>query len=271
MSGSVVSQWAKTTFGSAAEELSLVVSAALREAHELALRAHVTAEMKSNDTYGHTLKVKQFTALAAAAEKVPGIETRKPQKGRFPLVVIPETNVALLPLRYSTDRRDLREQCRLDTPVSDLRQTLLGLNSSTSALQLTIEDAIVDDAALEQRFLEEQEVDEQLSRFGRIVVVGFGSNPSGIWGIGWGDMEIEDLATGLVHWPTWEGLHGVDERLATSHLRLAVTEQTPGLPERFDQAPDEDGFDLIARTAGTGVPSSEPTREALKASNEEQR
>lgn len=275
MSGLVVSQWANATFGSAAAELSLAAFTAMNEAHELALRAHITAEMESNDTYGHTLKVKQFTTLVDEAAKISGIDTRKPQGGRFPLVVIPETNVALLPWRYSTDRHDLRERSRLGTPVSDLRQTLLGLNSSDSALQLTIEDALLDDAALEQRFLDEREVDEQLSRFGRIVVVGFGSNPSGIWGIGWGDVEIEDVATGAVRWPNWESLQEfaaapageLSWALRPTH---ALAEQTLELPERFDQVPDEDSFDLVARTPGTGVPISEPMREAQKANNGEQ-
>lgn len=97
MSGFQLSTWARAALGNAAAELAEAVPLGLQQAHEISLRAHLTAEMESNDTYGHTLKVKQFKCLEEAVRDIEGVEIRRPAGGRWDLVVIPETNVALMP------------------------------------------------------------------------------------------------------------------------------------------------------------------------------
>lgn len=267
MGGFQLSSWAKATLGSAAADLAAAVPLGLQQAHELSLRAHLTAEMESNDTYGHTLKVKQFKCLEEATRCIDGVEIRRPAGGRWDLIVIPETNVALMPWRYSKNRRDSRERSRLSTPVSDVKQALLGLNTSPAPRQLTLEDLTsADFDLLEERWKEELEVDQQFSRFGRVVVVGFGSNPDGLWGVGWGDLEIVDVATGEVRWPVWEALN--HSPLASSAdvaesrpagLAPALEPQTAAT--RFDFGEDDEPFSLTPRVPGEASPISEPERQ----------
>jgi hypothetical protein len=231
--------------------------------------------MESNDTYGHTLKVKQFKCLEEATNDIDGVEIRRPAGGRFGLIVIPETNVALMPWRYSKSRRDVRERSRLSTPVSDVKQALLGLNTSPAPRQLTLDDLAEDYDLLEQRWEEEREIDEQFSRFGRVVVVGFGSNPNGLWGIGWGDLEILDVTTGEVRWPVWEALNHssslpVTKRAASGSADLASAPELPAAAIRFDSGTDDEPFFLPPRVPGETSPISEPEREMPLASEDKE-
>jgi len=275
MSGFQLSTWAKAALGSMALDLSEAIPLGLQQAHEISLRAHLTAEMESNDTYGHTLKVKQFKCLEEATKDIDGVEIRRPAGGRFGLIVIPETNVALMPWRYSKNRRDLRERSRLSTPVSDVKQALLGLNTSPVPRQLTLDDLTEDYDLLEQRWEEEREVDEQFSRFGRVVVVGFGSNPNGLWGIGWGDLEIVDVVSGEVRWPVWEALDHSSSAAATNGAasgaaNLVSVPETPAAATRFDSGTEEEPFFLTPRAPGDTSPISEPEREMPLASEDKE-
>lgn len=266
-----VSQWAQTAFGDAAEELATLVPGALRAAHAAALTAHVSAEMTSNDTYGHTLKVKQYELLVEHVCDVPGVTTRRPQGMRFELAVVPETNVAILPLRYTTDPKERRDDSRLPSPVSDLRKSLLGLNSSAGPRQLTIEHAFEDDATLTGSLDELEEVDKQLRKFGRIVVVGYASNPTvGVWGIGWGDLELEDENTGKVHWTHWESLVESPALYPARDIPLRAVAATRSAADsnRFDSGEDEDDFGLTPRSPGFVAPISESEQEPQSTGNE---
>lgn len=259
-----VGQWAQTAFGGAAEDLATRVPGALRAAHAAALTAHISAEMTSNDTYGHTLKVKQYELLVEHVRDIPGVTTRRPQGMRFELAVVPETNVAILPLRYTTDPKEKREDSRLPSPVSDLRKSLLGLNSPATPRQLTIEHAFEDDATLAGNLEELEEIDKQLRKFGRIVVVGYASNPTvGVWGIGWGDLELEDESTGQVHWTHWESLSESPalNPMRDIPLRAVAATRSADVSNRFDMGEDEDDFGLTPRSPGFEAPTSEPERE----------
>ncbi|MFS0717901.1 hypothetical protein ABC337_09870 [Arthrobacter sp. 1P04PC] len=266
-----VERWAQAAFGGVAEDLAARIPDALRAAHVAALSAHVSAEMTTNDTYGHTLKVKQHELLVEHLRDIPGVTTRRPQGMRFELAVIPETNVAILPLRYTTDPKERREDARLASPVSDLRKSLLSINSSVAPRQLTIEHAFEDDAILAGNLEELEVVDKQLRSFGRIVVVGYASNPvAGVWGIGWGDLELEDESSGKVHWTHWESLDGSQPFASTRDIpRPAVpATRTVDDTDRFDSGVNEDDFDLTPRSPGYGAPVSEPGRELPSTGND---
>lgn len=269
MDESKVGSWALEAFGEAAEDLFTRIPGAVRAAHTAALTAHVSAEMTSNDTYGHTLKVKQYELLVQHIRDVPGVTTRRPQGMRFELAVVPETNVAILPLRYTTDPKERREDSRLPSPVSDLRKSLLGLNSSATPHQLTIEHAFEDDEMLAVGLEELEEVDKQLRKFGRIVVVGYASNPTvGVWGIGWGDLELEDEATGKVLWTHWESLLENSALMSSKDVPARTVTVIADESSRFDSTEEEDDFDLAPRVPGSDAPISEPEREAQATGNE---
>lgn len=254
-----VSASAEATFGRLAEQLPPVISAAISTAHELALKAHLSGEMDRHDTYGHTLKVKMHEVLAEAVRHIPGVIMRKPAGGRFPLPVIQETAVALLPLRYSTDRKEARESAKIN--LSDLRRSLLALVTPSTAKvqQLSIEDAMSEDLDIDAHFQEMAEIDEQLAAFGRVVTIGFGSSPSsGLWGLGWGDLRLADTG----HKTSWESWN---ELPLPSSVGLDLTSMT-GLhavgsvkPVYFDQTDESDELDLSPRDPRTESNEASPT------------
>lgn len=251
MESTSVSATARATFGSLAGQLPPIISEAMNTAHELALKAHLSGEMDRHDTYGHTLKVKMHEVLAEAVRHVPGVIMRKPAGGRFPLPVIQETAVALLPLRYSTDRKESRESAKIN--LSELRRSLLALvtPSATKSLQLSIEDAMADDFDMDAHFQEMDDMDEQLAAFGRVVTIGFGSNPSaGLWGLGWGDLRLAESG----HKTTWESWNDLPDPvpggLSTSptvELRVIDTVK----PVYFDQTDEADELELSPRGPST--------------------
>ena len=137
------SAWAQARFGDVAGDLAQAVSRAIYQAHDLALAAHISGGLQSNDAYGATLHVAQYEQLAAECEGIPGGSIRKPKdvRCRFDLVVREQPPVVLYPWRYAKDKAILRERARLRPPVSDLRKTLLALNENTISGQLTLDDA----------------------------------------------------------------------------------------------------------------------------------
>lgn len=252
-----VSTWSQSTFGSLAAGLPSVITKAMHAAHELALKAHLSGEMDRNDTYGHTLKVKMFEVLAHAVEQVPGVVTRKPSGGRFALPVVQETSVALLPLRYSSDRREARENAKIN--LSDLRRSLLMLGASTTSNehQLTIDD--VWDEDVDSRLREMAELDKQLADFGRVVTVGFGSNPrSGLWGLGWGDLSLSETS-GKAVWESWEPL----PEFVPAGTDLDRAPQIHPVPEHksayFDETDEPDELDIAALTAAEDDATADQT------------
>ncbi|GAA3665277.1 hypothetical protein GCM10023081_00180 [Arthrobacter ginkgonis] len=264
-----VSGWAESRFGGLAAELAVAASRAMHTAHDLALKAHLSAEMVQRDTYGHTLKVKMHEVLVELLGEVPGVVLRKPAGGRFELPVVEETSIALLPLRYSTDRRVTREDAKID--LSELRRSLLALVSPNPAKahQWTIEDALEEDLDVEAHYEQLRELDEQLAAFGQVVTIGFGSNPaSGLWGLGWGDLRVDE-ENGKAVWETWEALpeNASTHEGITHRPALRTVSEEPELTY-FDQTDEADELNIFPRRtiAGSGEESDTAASES-EASN----
>lgn len=262
MDSSPVSAWAENRFGKLANQLPAILRDAINSAHEIALKAHFSGEMDRQDTYGHTLKVKMHEVLADALQDIPGVIMKKPTGGNFLLPVIEETAVALLPIRYSTDKRESREGAKIN--LSNLRRSLfaLGTNSAANPLQLSIEEALIDDAALDAHYQEIAEIDKQLASFGSVVTIGFGSNAnSGLWGLGWGDLTLSETSDKTI-WDAWEtfpekSLH-TDQFSRTPEIRLTVDSQ----PAYFDQTTDSDELSLSPRDPLTGSEGESTSNQA---------
>jgi hypothetical protein len=259
------SPWAQARFGEAAGDLALAVARAIYQAHDRAMAAHVGGMLQSNDAYGVTLHVAQYEELAIEACDISGVLIRKPKdvRGRFDLVVLENPPVVLYPWRYATDKAIPRERAKMRPPVSDLRKTLLALNANTVSDQLTLDQAEIDPQQLEAELAEEQAVLNQLARLGRVVTVGFASNPGGgIFELGWGDVELIDEETGRVMWRYWEQLPPPGEQAGV------VAPRQPAFPDgdgryragRFDEAQLEDDLGLKPRPPITEPPISEPER-----------
>ena len=260
------SAWAQRRFGAAAGDLASAVSLAICQAHDLAMAAHVSGGLQSNDTYGATMHVAMYEQLAAEAQGIPGVLIRRPKdvKGRFELVVLESPPVVLYPWRYATDKAIPRERAKFRPPVSDLRKTLLSLNENTIGAQLTLDQAELDPEQLEAELAEEQAVLEQLARLGQLVTIGFASNPAGgIFDLGWGDAELVDENTGRVTWHYWEQLPPPGDQAAGGEPRRPVS---PGAGDgggqsvRFDDAAPEDELVLRPRPPIMEPPISEPER-----------
>lgn len=257
MGSTPISIWSEARFGSLAADLVPAVTRAIHAAHELALRAHLSGEMEHNDTYGHTIKVKMNQILGDELQGLPGVVLRKPAGGRFQLPVIEETSVALLPIRYSTDRQVARENAKID--LSAYRRSLLALVNADpdKGQQLSFEDALMDDEDIDAHYQQIRDLDEQLAAFGQVATIGFGSNPtSGLWGLGWGDLRVHEDSDVAV-WESWEALPEVESKAdSTSHRPAlhsvsAVEEQT-----YFDQTDESDDLGLLPRLPGTGATST---------------
>lgn len=271
------SRWATARFGAAAGELMLLVPRALAAAHEYALQAHIASGLKSNDAYGHTLKVQQYQQLAEHVGSVTGVSIRRPGGigGRFEYVVFEETAVVLVPWRYASDRRKSYEKARLRTPVSDLNKTLLGFGQSID-LQYSFDQLERDPDELAAEQAEEVAVVEQLSAFGRVVTVGYASNPgSGVSGMVWGDVELIDAQTGDVAWHDAEPLYLVPavnrQEPGSESVVKAVASTTAPSAVRFDDADPEEDFGLTLRSPLSEAPISEPERLLDEAGDDDDR
>ena len=256
------SAWAEARFGKLSSQLPAILREAMNTAHEIALKAHLSGEMDRQDTYGHTLKVKMHEVLADALDDVPGITMKKPAGGSFRLPVIQETAVALLPIRYSTDRREPREGAKIN--LSNLRRSLfaLGANSATKPQQLNIEDALIDDADIDSHYREMAEIDEQLASFGCVVTIGFGSNPnSGLWGLGWGDLSLSETSDKTM-WKAWEPFPEASPNANQIALAPEIRSTIDSQPVYFDQTDESDELILSPRDPHTGSEGESPSIQA---------
>lgn len=259
------SAWAQARFGNAANDLARAIPRAVYQAHEQALAAHISGGLHSNDAYGATLHVAQYEQLAAECKDIPGVKIRKPKdvRGRFDLVVCDHPPVVLYPWRFARDKAVPRDQARLRPPVSDLRRTLLALNETKVSGQLTLEQGARDPEELEAELAEDQTVLEQLKTLGRVVTVGYASNPGAIFELGWGDVELLDEQTGEVSWLHWEPLPPPGDRAADGGQRRPVP---PGAGDgreqnvRFDDTAPEEDLGLTLRKPLSEPPISEPER-----------
>jgi hypothetical protein len=212
------------------------------------------------------LHAAQYEELAAECGEIPGMSIRKPKgvRGRFPLVVRDDPPVVLYPWRYAIDKAVPRERAKLRPPVSDLRKSLLSLNVDSLPDQLTLDQAELDPEQLEAELAEEQALLDQLARLGRVVTIGYASNPGGgIFELVWGDVELVDEETGQVLWRHWEELPPPGDQAAEGSPRQPML---PGNGDgrdrlgRFDDAPLEDDLGLKPRSPLTEPPISEPER-----------
>ena len=258
------SAWARARFGGVTGDMARAVARAMHQAHGLAMDAHISSTLRSNDAYGATLHVTQYEQLAEFARDIPGVSIRKPTdvRCRFGLVVLDNPPVVLYPWRYATDKSTLREKAKLRPPVSDLRKTLLTLNANTISDQLTLDQAERDPEELEAELAEEQAVLEQLAKFGQVVTVGFASNPAGgIFDLGWGDVELVAEETGGVIWRHWEQLSPPGDQAAGGEPRQPLSPPDGhDHTVRFDDAPLTEDLGLVARSPIAEPPISEPER-----------
>ena len=247
MTDNQISKWAEARLGTLAGELPYKIGTAVKAAHDFALKAHLSAEMDQNDAYGHALKVKMHQTLEEALENTPGVILRKPSGGRFSLPIIAETSVALLPIRYSTDRQISREKAKIN--LSDFRRSLLALVGPNRAngQQLSIEDAMDQDLDVDAHYEQMAELDEQLRSFGQVVTIGFGSNPTaGLWGVGWGDLRVDEDKQVAV-WEFWEELPEETVPSALAPRTPLGVISAPNEPTYFDQTDEPDTLDLFLR------------------------
>lgn len=257
------STWAQAHFGGVTGDMARAVARAIHHAHGLAMDAHISSTLRSNDAYGATLRVTQYEQLAEFARDIPGVSMRKPMdvRCRFELVVLDNPPVVLYPWRYGTDKSTLREKAKL-RPVSDLRKTLLRLNANAINDQLTLDQAERDPEELEAELVEEQAILEQLAKFGRVVTVGFASSPAGgIFDLGWGDVELVNEETGDVIWRHWEQLPPPGDQAAGGQPRQPLSPPDGhDHTGRFDDAPLTEDLGLVVRSPIAEPPISEPER-----------
>jgi hypothetical protein len=282
MRGSV-SAWAWAHFGGAAPDIRDAVVSAIPAAHRDAVTAQVGGRTPKKDPYGHTMKNRQHECLVEAAREIPGVQLFRPRGASFELVRLPETGVILFPWRYATDGRTPREKARMRT--SGLRHDLLSGTASGMPGQLTIEHAELGDEELEARLAGDDAVVAQLREIARIVIIGYASDPSSIFELGWGDAELLDTS-GTVSWSKWESLPVLKPATITADevkgdLRVdrgtswRVASSTPGrsAPDdrpRFDRVPVDDDLGLRPRAPLAGEPQQETGQQARDTGTEDQ-
>lgn len=257
MSEATQGDWLSATLGAHRERIEHEIKAALCEAHTEAVRSQDQQGSKANDTYGHTLKVRQHEILNDRLRAVPGIVFRKPAgvQARFDFPVVEATNAVIVPLRISKDPRVRHNQVhRID--LSDLRRALLAGLAPPRAPDLL--DAMSDED-YEASYAEAVHAHEQLESAGRAVVVGFGATPEGIFEIGLGDLVIDDADRGEISWRRWHPLPvfaDLDSIPAAPVLRVV---EPPTPVERFDAGHESDDVDFGYRILpiGSGPPDPE--------------
>jgi hypothetical protein len=260
VSGPKPSRWARASFGATAADLTEAVTLAIHQAHALAMAAHISSTLRPNDAYGATLHVAQYEQLVEHARDIAGISVRRPAdvSCRFDLVVNDDPPVVLYPLRYATDPTRDRERARLPQPVSDLRKTLLTLNTRNVERQLTLDQALAEPELLDAQLAEEEAMLEELARLGKVATVGFGSNPAaGIFVFGWGEIDLVNAKTGEIAWLHWEDLPGTDE-LGGSIVPPIMPTGGTGRTGRFDDVPLADDLGLALRPPLSNPPGDDP-------------
>lgn len=254
------SAWATERFGAAADQLVEAVPRAIRRAHEYAAAAQAAGGTPHLDPYGHTLKNRQHECLVEEALAIGGFESFQPRGVPFQLVRLLGTRVALLPWRYATNQKTTRLTARMK-PSAFRRDLLTGSGGPRD--QMTIEQAELTEAEIEAQYAEEKAVWEQLRSLARVVTVGYASNPNGIIGLGWGDVELRG-DDGTVDWRYWEPLawtaattaHRDGAGRGLQAVTTPAVDERPPRPRFDDVADTDDDLPLRPRTA-----PGEPQRE----------
>lgn len=257
----VASEWAVERFGVLADGLLETVPSALKRAHESAVAAQGASGTRHRDPYGHTLKNRQHECLVEALEGLEGVQRFQPHGASFELVRLTATRVSLLPWRYGTNRAASRLKVRMKP--SGLRRDLLS-GPAGNPNQLSLEQAELPEAELEAQLAENDAVWEQLRSLARVVTIAYSSDPSGIFDLGWGDVELLD-EDGTLKWLHWEPLLLADSAAGGGERRRHLQEVkrsavgTPSTDSRFDDAAGLDDDDLPMRARPS---MGEPKREA---------
>ena len=251
--------WERDRVGSLAEVLRERLPQVVRERHDLSVDAHVAAGVRSGYTYGAAQYSGLMEDLAALAVDVPGLVVRAVEDARSVLVV-EQTGTVIYPFRYGRSRRRTREQARMPQ-LSEVRRMFFLQDTLPMGDQLTLEQGQL--TAAELADLEAEVTDLRAAgRVGvRVVVLGYASDVSGVWGIGWGELEVRDSRTGELHWPVWIALDTAVAEVEPDVGPLRAVHDAPVSGPVFDDGgtPADTGFGLEIRPDSAGSdPADQP-------------
>ena len=269
-----VSAWAQELLGAAAQPVQDAVVVAIRQAHDDAYAAQRVSGTTRQDTYGHTLKNRHYECLAQDLREanIPGgVQVFRPAGVAFDLVRCTESNVVLFPWRFSPDQSVTHDSAKLPgARASAFRRGMLTVTTAEDTDQLSIDDAAATDEELAAQAAEFRDVEAQLRTMARVVTIGYASNFTGIFELGWGEASLND--DGTVTWTPWRDL----THLMVAEVAATDGQTTPGAAgraglrpvvaaddtaaatgPRFDDAPLVAGFGLQPRPQQAGEPQAE--------------
>lgn len=262
------SSWVSSVFGTHAEVVQNAVVSSIREAHDDSLAAQLSSRTRRQDPYGHTLKNRQYECLIdhLRAADIPGFDVFSPTGAVFDLVRLNHTNTVLFPWRFASDQRVRHDTARMvASRTSHIRRDLLTVTTAPDDDQLSLDDAAVADEELQVQNEERRQVEAQLRGMARVVTIGYASNATGIFELGWGEASLDEH-NGTVTWAPWHPLTQL--LVATRSTSETAAPALQAVPEtnsastatrgpRFDDAPLVGGFDLLPRQPLAGEPGTE--------------
>ncbi|MCA0143959.1 hypothetical protein [Blastococcus sp. LR1] len=224
------------------------------------------------DPYGHTLKNRQYECLVDHLRDadIPGMDLIHPAGAAFDLVRLDAGNTILFPWRFSSDQRVRHDNAQLPLArASTIRRGMLTVAPGEDD-QLSLEDAAVSDEELLAQSAERREVEAQLRNLARVITIGYASNSTGIFELGWGEASLLD--DGTVSWASWHPLTHLLAATRPSSDAAPGPRAVPGTGgadpanrgPRFDDAPLNTGFDLQPRHPLAGEPTTEPGEDTGK-------
>lgn len=261
MSVGTESAWELDRFGSLAVVLRERCPQLVQARHDLSVAAQVAGGMRRHYPYGVTQHRGLEEALADLATEIPGLVVRSVQ-GAGAALVVEETGTVIHPFRYAKNRQQRREQANM-SPLSEVRRMLFVQDIPPMSEQLTLEQGQLSDEELVE-FEAEVEDRRAAGRVGvRVAVLGYGSDVSGVWGIGWGEIEIRDPQTADVHWTMWVPLDSATANTQSGAGPLRLVDDISPAEASFDTgAPADFGFNLHMRPGAAakepGGPADEP-------------
>ncbi len=258
MSDEVELVWERVRLGLLAPVLRKRISRVLADRQDLSVAAHVAGSLRTNHTYGATQRNGLEQDLADLAEDISGLVVRT--VGGVALLVVEETGTVIYPYRYAKSRREQRTQAVMSAPMSEVRKVLFVQDIPPVSDQLTLEEGQLTEEELADH---EAEVTDRRAAGqvgARVVVLGYGSDPSGSWGLGWGEIEVRDPLSPQVEWIMWVPL---DAAVAATQLGAGslqvVNDLAPAGPSFDDGTPVDSGFELTMRPDPSGpAPADEP-------------
>ena len=192
---SLVTPWAKKTFGEVAGALANAIPACLTRAHERARNGHQGVHTQTLEAYGHGLHAVQYEELAAGLEHLPGATAVRLQART---VMIVAGNV-IYPIRYA--KTDIPVTAARLRRATGLRADLIwrhGPQPMQGVLDLGFEELVELDT---HRDL------EQLPSNVSLVLVAYAcSMGNGVMRLEWGSAELRREDRYLI-WHHHEPLH----------------------------------------------------------------